>query len=120
MTEFARLVRGFALGGSKAQVVAEQIKAAVGEGENATIKINEVRFVAHDPATGEVPLAAQLAAQNLGPEFREWLSDPQKLLQLIAAAEGSKRGSLSASGSSGSGSGFSGGLSGVAVQGGGQ
>jgi hypothetical protein len=93
MADFSRLVRGFALGGSKAQVVAEQIKAAVGEGENATIKVNEIRFVAHDPATGEVPLAAQLAAQNLGPEFREWLSDPQKLLQLIAAAEGAKRGS---------------------------
>ena len=29
MTDFSRLVRGFALGGSKAQVVAEQIKAAV-------------------------------------------------------------------------------------------
>jgi hypothetical protein len=109
MTDFSRLVRGFALGGSKAQVVAEQIKAAVGEGENATIKINEVRFVAHDPATGEVPLAAQLAAQNLGPEFREWLSDPQKLLQLIAAAEGAKRGSVS-TGPSG----------GIALPGGGQ
>jgi hypothetical protein len=94
--DFSRLVRGFALGGSKAQAVAEQIKAAVGQGENATIKINEIRFVAHDPATGEVPLAAQLAAQNLGPEFREWLSDPQKLLQLIAAAEGAKRGALPA------------------------
>jgi len=94
--DFSRLVRGFALGGSRAQVVADQIKAAVGEGENATIKINEIRFVVHDPATGEVPLAAQLAAQNLGPEFRDWLSDPQKLLQLIAAAEGAKRGSLPA------------------------
>ena len=93
MADFSRLVRGFALGGSKAQVVAEQIKAAVGEGENATIKVNEIRFVAHDPANGEVPMAAQLAAQNLGPEFREWLSDPQKLLQLIAAAEGAKKGS---------------------------
>lgn len=90
--DFSRLVRGFALGGSKAQAVAEQIKAAVGEGENATIKVNEIRFVAHDPAMGEVPLAAQLAAQSLGPEFREWLSDPQKLLQLIAAAEGAKQG----------------------------
>ena len=119
-SDFSRLVRGFALGGSKAQLVAEQIKAAVGEGENATIKINEIRFVAHDPATGEVPLAAQLAAQNLGPEFREWLSDPQKLLQLIAAAEGSKRGSISGSGSTGTGSGSSGMFSGVAGQSGGQ
>ncbi len=101
MSDFSRLVRGFALGGSKAQVVAEQIKAAVGQGENATIKVNEVRFVAHDPAMGEVPLAAQLAAQNLGPEFREWLNDPQKLLQLIAAAEGAQHGSGPVKGMSG-------------------
>ncbi|HTM89006.1 MAG TPA: hypothetical protein VL155_12435 [Terriglobales bacterium] len=112
-SDFSRLVRGFALGGSKAQLVSDQIRAAVGEGENATIKINEIRYVAHDPATGEVPLAAQLAAQNLGPEFREWLSDPQKLLQLIAAAEGSKRGSISGAVPSGS-------LSGAGVQTGGQ
>jgi hypothetical protein len=103
VTDFSRLVRGFALGGSKAQVVAEQIKAAVGEGENATIKVNEIRFVAHDPATGEVPLAAQLAAQSLGPEFREWLSDPQKLLQLIAAADGSKSNSFASAAKAGSG-----------------
>jgi hypothetical protein len=36
--------------------------------------------------------AAQIAAQTLGPELKEWLNDPQKLLQLIAAAEGSKSG----------------------------
>src|SRR5262249_21955901 len=33
-----------------------------------------------------------IAAQTLGPEFKEWLNDPQKLLQLIAAAEGSRAG----------------------------
>ena len=32
--------------------------------------------------------AAQIAAQSLGPEFKEWLNDPTKLVQLIAAAEG--------------------------------
>src|SRR5262249_58634188 len=50
----------------------------------------EVKFVAADPATGEISIAAQIAAQSLGPEFRDWLNDPQKLLQLIAAAEGAK------------------------------
>ena len=57
-----------------------------------TIKINEVKFVAADPPTGDVSIAAQIAAQTLGPEFKQWLNDPQKLLQLIAAAEGAKSG----------------------------
>ncbi len=51
-----------------------------------------MKFVAADPATGEVTFAAQIAAQSLGPEFKQWLNDPQKLLQLIAAAEGAQNG----------------------------
>ena len=86
-----RLVRAFTIGGSKAQDVAKQIKEALGQNKGS-IKINEVKFVAADPATGEISVAAQIAAQTLGPEFKEWLNDPQKLLQLIAAAEGSKSG----------------------------
>jgi len=90
--DFARLVRAFALGGSKGQDVAKQIKETLGDGKGTSIRINEVKFVAADPATGEVTIAAQIAAQTLGPEFKQWLNDPQKLLQLIAAAEGAKGG----------------------------
>ena len=86
--DFARLVRAFAVGGSKAQDVAKQIKETLSDVKGSTIKINEVKFVAADPATGEISVAAQIAAQTLGPEFKQWLNDPQKLLQLIAAAEG--------------------------------
>jgi hypothetical protein len=86
--DFTRLVRAFTLAGSKAQDVAKQIKEALNATRNGTIKINEVKFVAADPLTGDVSIAAQIAAQTLGPEFRQWLNDPQKLLQLIAAAEG--------------------------------
>jgi hypothetical protein len=91
--DFARLVRAFAVGGSKAQDVAKQIKETLSEIKNSTIKINEVKFVAADPATGDVMVASQIAAQTLGPEFKQWLNDPQKLLQLIAAAEGARNGS---------------------------
>src|SRR5215470_12423734 len=84
--DFARLVRAFATGGSKAQDVAKNIKQTFGDNKQATIRIIEVKFVAADPATGEISVAAQIAAQSLGPEFKEWLNDPQKLLQLIAAA----------------------------------
>ena len=52
-----------------------------------------VKFIAFpDPSTGDVSIAAQIVAQTLGPEFKDWLNDPQKLLQLIAAAEGSRNG----------------------------
>ena len=79
--DFARLVRAFAVGGSKAQDLAKNIKDSLGEIKSSTIKINEVKFVAADPATGDVMVASQIAAQTLGPEFKQWLNDPQKLLQ---------------------------------------
>ena len=111
--EFIHLIRAFALGGSRAQDVIKEIKSTFGDSKNASIRINEVRFVAADPSTGEVSMAAQIAAQSLGPEFKQWLNDPQKLLQLIAAAEGAKSGapggapvgSVPNVGGSGSGSG---------------
>jgi hypothetical protein len=91
--DFTRLVRAFTLAGSKAQDVSKQIKEALnGGGKASTIKINEVKFVAADPLTGDISVAAQIAAQTLGPEFKQWLNDPQKLLQLIAAAEGANAG----------------------------
>jgi len=92
MDDFAKLIRAFAVGGSKAQDVVKEIKQTFGDSKDASIRINEVKFVAADPATGEISVAAQIAAQTLGPEFKEWLNDPQKLLQLIAAAEGSQGG----------------------------
>src|SRR6195256_5864445 len=90
--EFLQLVRAFAMGGSRAQDVIKEIKSTFGDSKTASIRINEVRFVAADPSTGEFSIAAQIAAQTLGPEFKQWLNDPQKLLQLIAAAEGAKSG----------------------------
>ena len=91
--DFTRLVRAFTVAGSKAQDVSKQIKEALAENkQGSTIKINEVKFVAADPLTGDVSIAAQIAAQTLGPEFKQWLNDPQKLLQLIAAAEGANAG----------------------------
>ncbi len=94
LEDFTRLVRAFAMGGSKAQDFAKQIKETLGDNKNSSIRINEVKFVAADPATGEISVAAQLAAQSLGPEFKEWLNDPQKMLQLIAAAQGATSGGL--------------------------
>jgi len=91
--DFIRLVRAFTVAGSKAQDISKQIKEALSSNKlGSTIRINEVKFVAADPLTGDVSIAAQIAAQTLGPEFKQWLNDPQKLLQLIAAAEGANSG----------------------------
>ncbi len=107
--DFTRLVRAFTVAGSKAQDVSKQIKDALSGSKNSTIKINEVKFVAADPLTGDVSIAAQIAAQTLGPEFKQWLNDPQKLLQLIAAAEGAN----AAGGGGGTGTGGGQGAPGV-------
>ena len=92
LEDFTSLVRAFAMGGSKAQDFAKQIKDSLGDNKGSSIRINEVKFVAADPSTGEFSMAAQIAAQALGPEFKHWLNDPQKLLQLIAAAQGASSG----------------------------
>jgi hypothetical protein len=87
--EFEKLVGAFSFQGSNVQNFANQLKTAF-SGNKGNIRINEVKFVAADPATANVRVAAQIAAQSLGPEFKDWLNDPNKLIQLIAAAEGAQ------------------------------
>ncbi len=90
----ARFVRGFPTsGGSKPGALAEQLKAAL-QGD-PHIHINEVCFVPADSAVARTTMAAQLAARTLGmnsEQTDELLNDPEKLLQLIVAAEGTKNG----------------------------
>ena len=91
MEEFENLVRVFSLGGSKAQDFATLIKSAFPDGKG-NIRINSIKFVATDPANANITAAAQIAAQALAPEVKEWLNEPAKLVQLITAAEGAKDG----------------------------
>ena len=85
--------------------IAKQVKAALGD--CTSIQFNEVRFVAQDPTSP----AGHLAAKTLSAEaskLADWVNDPEKLLQLIAAAEGAHTGpsgGTSAGSRSGSGSG---------------
>src|SRR5260370_20138506 len=75
--DFVRLVRAFTVAGSKAQDLSKQIKEALTANKpGSTIKINEVKFVAADPMTGGVSIAAQIAAQTLGPELTRGPNDP--------------------------------------------
>jgi hypothetical protein len=84
--EFENLVHAFSFSGSKAEDFSTRIRAAFPDNKGS-IRINEVKFIASDSAG--VSAAAQIASQSLTPEFKDWLNDPTKLVQLIAAAEGS-------------------------------
>ena len=88
--EFEKLVRAFAFNGAKAQDLADQIKSAFSDNKGS-IRINEIKFVASDAASVNMTAAAHIVAQSLGPEFKDWLNDPNKLVQVIAAAEGSQK-----------------------------
>lgn len=97
--DFSRFVRAFAGSGNKPAELAEKFKTALGK--SSAIRMNQVRFVAQsgEQSAAVSTLATQLAAQSLGEhaeKINAWISDPQKLLQVIAAAESSRMGSAPA------------------------
>ncbi len=97
--EIGRFARAFPTGKAKPIELARQLKAAL-EGSQG-IRLNEICFVATDSRLKDASMAAQLAAASLGEdqdEFKKWLNDPQKLLELIAAAQGSRGGTAAAPG----------------------
>ena len=102
--QFARFVRAFPSGNAKPSSLAEQLKTALA-GET-TIKVNEIRYVAEDSSIAGIKVAAQLTAKALGAQgdkFKDFFEDPNKLLQMILAAESSRAG-----GGGGGGSGIPG------------
>jgi hypothetical protein len=92
-TELARFTSAFPTGKAKPSELAQQLKAAIADARG--IRVNEVCFVATDSRLKDASMAAQIAAASMGDQqdqFRKMLNDPKKLLELIAAAEGSKSG----------------------------
>jgi hypothetical protein len=107
--EIVRFARAFPTGKAKPTELAIQLKAAL-EGAQG-IRLNEICFVATDSRLKDASMAAQLAAASFGEdqnEFKKWLNDPQKLLELIAAAQGSKGGGQVGAGTGPGGSGSDG------------
>jgi hypothetical protein len=103
--QFARFVRAFPSGNAKPSSLGEQLKSALA-GETS-IKINEIRYVAEDSSVAGIKVAAQLTAKALGAQgdkFKDFFEDPNKMLQMILAAESARGGG--ASGGGGSGPGF--------------
>jgi hypothetical protein len=89
--ELARLVSTFPTGKAKPAELAQQLKQALADARG--IRVNEICFVATDSRLKDASMAAQIAAASMGDQqdqFRKMLNDPKKLLELIAAAEGSK------------------------------
>src|SRR5260370_23332812 len=102
--QFARFVRAFPSGKAKPSSLAEQLKSALAG--DTSIKVNEIRYVAEDSSIAGIKVAAQLTAKSLGAQgdkFRDFFEDPNKLLQMILAAESSRGGG---GGGGGTGPGF--------------
>ena len=108
--ELASLVHAFPTGKAKPAELAQQLKDAIAGAQG--IHVNEICFVATDARLKDASVAAQLAAASFGDDqdsFKRMLNDPQKLLELIAAAEGSMSGGPgTGAGASGEGTGSSG------------
>ncbi|HEV2103660.1 MAG TPA: hypothetical protein VGR58_12850 [Candidatus Acidoferrum sp.] len=105
--ELAKFAHAFPTGKAKPAELAEQLKAALADAKG--IRVNEVCFVATDSRLKDsTSLAAQIAAASMSDQqeqFRKMLNDPKKLLELIAAAEGSKTGGEAGAGGEGAGPG---------------
>ena len=119
--QLARFVRAFPSGNAKPTALAEQLKSALA-GETS-IKVNEIRYVAEDSSVAGIKVAAQLTAKALGAagdKFRDFFEDPNKMLQMILAAESTRGGGGAGGGGTGPGFGLgSGGTGGPGGVGGG-
>src|SRR6059058_4165316 len=105
-SQFARFVRAFPSGNAKPSALAEQLKTAMGG--DTSIKVNEIRYVAEDSSVAGIKVAAQLTAKALGAQgdkFREFFEDPNKMLQMILAAESARSGGGGGGGAGGPGHG---------------
>lgn len=88
--EFRKFVRAFLEPGAKSAGLAERLQDMLGKSDSG-IRVNEIRFVAEDAAFADARVAAQITARTLGADaeqMKEWFSSPEKMIQLIAAAEG--------------------------------
>jgi hypothetical protein len=108
--EYENLVKAFMeTAGPKSAPLSERLNLYFQDRASAGIRVNEIRFVAEDAGYSEARVAAQLTARTLGADadmVQDWFRSPEKMIQLIAAAEGAHGGGP---GGAGSGSVYSGG-----------
>jgi PilZ domain len=93
--ELANLVNAFMEGGPKAAPLADRLELHFGKSRTSGIRVNEIRFVAEDASFSDARMAAQLTVKTLGVDadrIQDWFRSPEKMIQLIAAAEGAHGG----------------------------
>jgi hypothetical protein len=92
--ELQRFAFAFPTSKAKPAELALQLKSSLAGAHG--IRINEICFIATDARLKDASIAAQLAAAALGDanqdQLKQWLNDPKKLLELIAAAQGNGSG----------------------------
>ncbi|HWG57549.1 MAG TPA: PilZ domain-containing protein [Candidatus Acidoferrales bacterium] len=94
--EFANLIRAFMETGPRAGSLADRLEKYFGKENSSGIRVNEIRFVAEDASYTEARVAAQLTIKTLGADaehLQDWFRSPEKMIQLIALAEGAHGGS---------------------------
>ena len=117
--DFENLVKSFMETGPKAGTLSERLEQYFGRNNASGIRVNEIRFVAEDAGFSEARVAATLTAKTLGADadrIQDWFRSPEKMIQLIAAAEGA-HGSPGSGGGSGTGTGTGTGTGGGAASG---
>jgi hypothetical protein len=108
--EFSNLVKCFMETGPKAGTLSDRLAVYFANRSHSGIRVNEIRFVAEDSGFSDARVAATLTAKTLGADadrIQEWFRSPEKMIQLIAAAEGEHggTGAPGAGGTGGSGTG---------------
>ena len=108
--DLAQFIRHFPSEGGAPALLAEKFKRGI-EGVSG-LRVNEICYVPTDSGTFNPEVAAQITAGILGAAAdggsEPWFNDPERLLQLIAAAEGSRGGGGSGGESTGEGGGGTG------------
>jgi hypothetical protein len=108
--EFINLVKCFMEAGPNSVPLSDRLALHFADKKNAGIRVNEIRFIAEDAGFSEARVAATLTAKTLGADadkIQDWFRSPEKMIQLIAAAEGSH--GKSGGGGTGTGTGSGGG-----------
>src|SRR6202035_6046671 len=104
--DFSNLVKSFMESGPGTGTLAERLEAHFGKKNISGIRVNDVRFVAEDSGFSEARVAATLTAKTLGADadmIQDWFRTPEKMIQLIAAAEGAHSGGSANQGTGGTG-----------------
>src|SRR5713101_4255456 len=93
--QFADFVRAFMETSPKAGTLTDRLEQLFGPKRITGIRVNEIRFVAEDAGFSEARVAAHLTLKTLGADtdrMQDWFRSPEKMIQLITAAEGSHGG----------------------------